>query len=150
GGIELVAAGDTGRVYAYETGTGRLHEVDSAVGQVVRTLELSGRAAATSPPPGGNNPRGTVAVGPEGRLYAAVRTGGIAVVDLGRFEVLRRLNADRDYTTVSLSTDGRELYTVDSGGSYVVLDATTGEQLLRRGTGQASCFLGICGTPEQL
>jgi hypothetical protein len=61
-----------------------------------------------------------------------VRTGGIGVVDPVRLELVRRLNADRDYTTVSVSSDGRLLYAVDSTGAYVVLNPVSGENVLRR------------------
>jgi DNA-directed RNA polymerase specialized sigma24 family protein len=143
GGIDLLPAGEGGRVLAYETGTGRLHEVDPAGGRIVRTLDLSGRAAPNATPPGGNTSEGTAAVGPNGVLYAAVRTGGIAVVDLAGFTVARTLNADRDYNTVSVSTDGRLLYVVESGGSYVVLDAATGNQMLRRPDAQVAVIVQV-------
>jgi len=118
------------RLFAYQLATGELHGVNLVAGRLAGSAQLD--AGAEDRRPSGNE-SGTLARGPDGSvLYAIVPAGGIAVVRAAPLQLENRLATEKLYRSVAASTDGRLLYVVEQDGSYAVLQASTGQQLLRR------------------
>ncbi len=125
-----------GRVLAYDGSSGRIREIDPGRGQLLSATDLPGHQLPVNPPSPGARGHTITLSADEQTLYAVVPDGGIIGLDVPRGQVFRRLTPDKHYLAIALSSDGTMLYTVELGGAYVVLDATTGTELLRRnGTG---------------
>lgn len=143
-GVSLLATEPSGRVLVYDVGGGALWQVDlTTEGRLPRRRDLvaggPGGEAGTGPVV-----RGALALSPDGTLaYAVLPGGGIAAVDVRRFEPLRELARERQFAAVGVSSDGRMLYALERDGTYSVLDAGTGESLLRRARGRATEILQI-------
>jgi len=106
-----------------------LHGLDFRAGRLLGTAQLGSAGA----PPAAPDPGKVLASGPDAdTLYAVVPGGGIAVVRADPIQLLNRLSSEKQYRSVATSSDGRLLYVIEEGGTYVVLDAATGQELLRR------------------
>jgi outer membrane protein assembly factor BamB len=128
--IRLVPTSD-GRVLAYDASTGRLRELDVARGQLLSATDLPGHQGVAEG-------RGSVAAHPivlssdERTLFAAVPEGGIVVLDIPGGQVIRRMNLEHHYLSIALGSGDGMIYAVESGNVYVVLDAASGKELIRR------------------
>lgn len=145
GAVSMVASVDGQRVFVYDLAEGRLHEVDLERSRIGRSTSVGASGPVASGEPASRAlVRGALAASPDGAvLYAVLPEGGIAVVGVDRLEVAGRLGSQRRYKAIAASTDGRMLYGLEGDGTYVVLDESTGEPLLRRARVRGSDFLQV-------
>ncbi|MEA2639490.1 MAG: hypothetical protein QOF51_884 [Chloroflexota bacterium] len=135
--VVLLAPPDRPRAYVYDVAQGRLTVVDVDGRRVEGTALLApgsdgDQSLAAAP--------GMLALGPDGSVYAVLPSGGIGVVALGDLQAVRRLGEDQHYRAVAVATDGKLVYGLRADGSYVALDAATGELRLRRASVQVASF----------
>jgi outer membrane protein assembly factor BamB len=140
--VGLFPSPRVGQVFVYFPSGPVLQEIEPAAGRVVQTLDLGQGAGAADPfyvPTRGS----LVAADPQGHLYVVLPTGGIAVLNPEPLEVVRQIAIDHRYRSVGASTDGRVVYAVGFDGSYRVLDAVDGRQLVSRPTAEVDDILQV-------
>lgn len=142
GSLALTSSAQGERVWIYEVDGGRIREVTS------NGATRLGRLSENSPRSDSSGARtlrnGALALSPDGaRLFAVLSEGGIAVVSVERLEVDGTFAPESRYTAVAASTDGRYLFALQTDGTYVVLDAATGAERLRRARVQGREILQV-------
>jgi len=127
-----------GKLLAYQLTEATIHEVDPSSGAVRGSAQLDPEGGAT---PAGNE-TGTLTTAVQGSVaYAVVPSGGIAKLQPDPIQATDRLAPDHHFRSVAASSDGSLLYTVESDGAYTVLQAPTGQQVLRRPNANATGLL---------
>lgn len=127
--LSTSAQGDL--VWIYDVEGGRILEV--APDGATREGRLDTSVGSDRPSGAQTVRHGLLGLSPDGaRLFAALSDGGIAVIGVERLEVETRFTPDRKYAALALSTDGRHVFALQTDGAYVVLDAASGAQQLRR------------------
>ena len=127
-----------GRLFAYQLEQGTVHEIDPGSGRVTGNAQVDPSGGSR---PAGGEDRYLAAPAQSALVYAVVPSGGIAIMQSGPIRLSNRLAADRQFRSVSASSDGSLLYTIESDGSYAVLQATSGQQLVRRANVNAVALL---------
>jgi DNA-binding beta-propeller fold protein YncE len=143
-GASLAVSDAGNHLYVYLPAGPRVLDVDAASGRVVQSRELADGA-----PPGGAaavvsaDATMLAADSKRDRLYAALPTGGVAVLDLPSLDTAKRLNPDQRYRSVGVSSDGGSLYTLGLDNTYRVLEADSGKERLHRNQVHADAILQV-------
>ncbi|MBM2810359.1 MAG: hypothetical protein HW416_1118 [Chloroflexi bacterium] len=123
---------------------GRPGEDARMVAAPLDTNELA-RGLRTAPVDGGA--QNAMALGPDDLLYVVGDAGAIIRVNPSTMERvgggIKDAPAGLVTTAIGVSTDGAMLYTIRSDGSYVVIDAESGNELLRRQSVDVASILQV-------
>jgi len=128
----------SGRLYAYRLSEGAVFEIDPVIAQVLGSVQLD---AGGGSPPSGSETGLLVATSQGSLIYAIVSSGGIASLRTDQFQLVNRLAPDRRFRSISVSSDGSLLYTIEIDGGYSVFQASSGQQMLHRSNVNASALL---------
>jgi DNA-directed RNA polymerase specialized sigma24 family protein len=134
GRAALSPSTDNARAYLY-TGD-RLVVIDPRASQPTELALGSGGDTGPVPP-------GSVAVAPDETIFLILREGGIGVVSPEPLQLTRRIGQDRQFTSVAAGSDGKSVYALQQDGTFVVMNATTGEVLVRRPNVGSLAFLQV-------
>jgi DNA-directed RNA polymerase specialized sigma24 family protein len=150
GKVALAPMVDGSGVYAY-TGDA-VYEVWTSPAPAARrdpriSNPLIGRWVELGAPGNLTLGEGALAAAADGTVYL-VREQGIGIVPAsqptGAVANLQTIATDRQFRSVSVASDGKSLYTIQTSGSYSVLDPANGQELLpEEGSG------GFFGRPRR-
>lgn len=139
----LTRTADATRLYAANSTTGTVVEIDAASLSTLRTVTLTMDTPAAAHPLAavasllapqhvtakGNRIGTGIAVTPDGSTLAVSGGQGITLIDTRDLHGRVRVLTDQQFGSMAISPDGRQLYAFNMGmGALIVLDPTTGAQ----------------------